>query len=453
MQVDISYLLILLVMLYILYYVCRAAKFPIIAPARLFLIPWIGSVILITSNVIHFDNVFTVDSFFSITLSLVAFVVGAILIKGRFKYRKIRNNNYAFSRSSILILTFFSAIYILLVSQDILTSSILKGGINIDFNGLRQEHWEEHEVASVNLTSILKSIGRSATFILGCSWLILKKSKNNKLLSLLALVGIIMIVFENLIDAGRSLATYLVFCILYLQLLLRYRANSSKRYLPLRTKLRIGIFGLLLVYLLLGVFPFLRNSKTATNLNKWLAFKHDAYITDMVFDVSEKVPGMQGIPNLIYGASYFSLPIVKYTFFIEEGNVHKWYQLGVFNFPVVEKFFGSKGQTKEIRDKIAMISIKKKYNTNPWATSLRDFVIDFGLWGGILLFFFLGVFFQGIFELGIRTSSIEIIVLASLIGLSTVLLAYSSPLRITYTSQTIYFCIFLHIINTIQRKL
>jgi hypothetical protein len=453
MQVDFFPLSLLLIILLLLSFVVKKIGMPIIAPGRLFIIPWLLSTILIISNIIHFDDVFSFRTFISLSFALIAFVVGAILSKSFFHNRKvhIEIEELHIGQLSSFTILFFSIVYIILSGEDTI-SSFINGKIHLNLNELRQDHWEEHENSDVSVLGVIKSIGRSTTLLLAIFYIIIYDSLKYKYVKIIALIALSFLMLETLMEAGRSLIVYSIFCMFYIRILMKFRKNIKRKYISKRQKIIIGLSSVIGIYLLLGVFPFMRNSKISMDLNKWLAFKHEARISDKILSLPDKSKVFSGVPYLVYGSSYFSLPIVKYNFFVEEGEVHKWYRSGGFNFSIVSKLMGTKEALKETRNQIAILSSKEKYNPNPWATALRDFVIDFGLLGGIFLFFAIGIIFQAVFEYAVRTKHIEVIMLIALCALSTMLLPYSSPFRITYTGQTMYFIISLIFLKKITNK-
>ena len=107
---------------------------------------------------------------------------------------------------------------------------------------------------------------------------------------------------------------------------------------------------------------------------------------------ASEINGFGWLSVLFYGTSYFSHPIVKYTFFTENSDLGSWHAGGGYNFPIIGRvvsiFQKHKTGRAFIRDKIAEISTSHGYTPNPWSTGIRDIVIDFGYFGSIIFMFF-----------------------------------------------------------------
>lgn len=444
--------LILLIIVVLTYLGLSAIKVRYFEPIKLFLIPWIIMCTFLTLGFIDYDLLMTNVSFLTIVLTIYAFVLGGLFSKfnrrgnGRIKIQSEIN----ISPVSLNALALGSLIYVIVQIQEII-QFIMSGGLDsITFGELRQAHWEKYWGDKVSWSRVAKSTFRilSIVFAVGVYYFFIISNKKYITLSILVWFALLS---ESMLQGGRFLIVFLIMTSAYFYAVLKnttFVSNRRKSFatnavykniviITVISSLFIGIF---------VVFPLLRNPDVTHDFNKFLQLKHDAKLSNWVEKTSSS-NNHEWISSFSYGTSYLSLPIVKHTFFIKEAKINEWYELGGYNFPLYYKtkslFTGKENEWLAIRKRISDISEAYNYNPNPWATGIRDLLIDFGYVGTFFLILVLGYLSQFIFEQTLIRKDIEWYLLLSFVGSSCIIFAFLSPLLIGVVNNSLIICIML----------
>lgn len=103
--------------------------------------------------------------------------------------------------------------------------------------------------------------------------------------------------------------------------------------------------------------------------------------TDLMVRINEWTGGVAGVVAI--SVSYFSSTLTFFESFMRDSTQCNCSpQYGVYNFPFLDNLIG--GDWFEIRTQIAYFWASRGTGQNPWASSYRDFFIDFGLIGSLI---------------------------------------------------------------------
>ena len=91
-----------------------------------------------------------------------------------------------------------------------------------------------------------------------------------------------------------------------------------------------------------------------------------------------------------------------------------------------------------MREEIKTISIIDGNDSNPWATAFRDFSIDFGVFGAIIVSFFSGVLIRRSYNLFLRKSDTFSLILVSLTSFCSFIIPFYSPFIVLGQSLLIF---------------
>jgi hypothetical protein len=201
---------------------------------------------------------------------------------------------------------------------------------------------------------------------------------------------------------------------------------------------------------MLVVFPAARNPALVDNVDFFLSYLHDAHVAEWVYAASGWSI-FAALPVFAFASSYLSQPIVKYSFFLENGSIDHWYYLGSYNFPVLGKIVAaltdSRSSWAEIRAEIASISTRFGYAENPWATGVRDLVIDFGLLGMVLAMFLFGAVWQWLFERARISAAVEWQIVIGLAMPMAFFFVFFSPFPVGLFSNTLAMAVVLALVR------
>jgi len=415
-------------------------------------------------QLVTYDKVFDQSSFFTLTAGICCFVIGAIFYRMTHMKTALPGHFsavYNFSPNILKILLIGSLLYSAIEIFEVLIFLSSGGFAQRTLGEIRTAHWEAYSVITGrNIGNIPKSIGRSCAMILAMALPIFWFARRRRLALFLSPL-LIPIMFEDLLNAGRTLTVCTIFCMGYVYLIakpekkskpkrtVKFRKMPSPRIMLLSSVLIVGM-----IYYLFVFFPQARNQNLKGNLNTYLAYKHDAKISEWVERASQ-IKCLQFLPMLAYGTSYLSIPIVKYTFFTGDNGVQNWYCLGRYNFHIVMKvvrIITGEDRWKKIRHRIAEYSEKDGYTPNPHATGIRDLVIDFGYLGMMISLLFLGFIFQLLYQKAISRESAEWILLAAVVALHCFMFAFISPLVLGYINHNLLLVAFLIFLKKSSQK-
>lgn len=384
-------------LLAIIWFFLYKLNIPIFFPLVLFFFGW--SILFLFFSLVPLDYYFKAFSL-KVCLLLIAclilFFTGSVLSVFLLDYKNIAVNVYFLNKpfiSTRFIFAFsiFMALLYCLVSfpssyKKIVASSTAENVLT----ELRSQHWEDFSEGKVDLEKRALTFTRPFALLFAVGLCFFRK---NKFLCALSLFCFSAIFVENLTTAGRFLIGIVIFLIGYLffvQYLFERFAPFSCIGLRLLSK-RPAYLLFFLVFLLLGIsllafFPIARNSLLLENPDLFINYMYSATVSNNSYTNFGRA--------MLYGVSYLSDPLAKLTFFIEEGGIEKWSAGGLYCFPHIfeplSKIVGGSSKWLALRLDIALLLDSINTQPNPWATGVRDIVIDFGLYGASIFMFITG---------------------------------------------------------------
>lgn len=449
-----------------LYKFCSLFNARYYEPSKVFLLPWIGCGLLLLLQLVTYDKIFEQSSFLTLTAGICCFVIGAVFYRMTHMRTALPGHIapvYRFSPIILKILLAGALLYAVLEVIEVLKFLSSEGFGQTTLAELRARHVGLSSITiGSRVGNIPKSIGRSCAATLSMALPIFWFSKRRRL-AILTTPLLMLIMFEDLLNGARTLTVFTLFSLGYVYLIAKPekkpRPKSTRRFRKMPSLKVMGFSSVLVIgtiYYLFVYFPQARNRKLSGNLNTYLAYAGDVRISQWVTDASQ-VKHLEWLPMLAYGSEYLSGPITKYTFFTRSDGVQNWYYLGRYNFHIVMKvvrILTGRDHWKTIRRRIAAYSADYGYSPNPWATGVRDLVIDFGYLGMMISLLFLGFIFQLLYHKAISHNSAEWILLTASIALNCFIFAFLSPLLLGSINQQFLLIAFLILLKkSCQRKL
>ncbi len=414
--------------------------FSLLEPANAFLASWFLLMFFFLLNLVVYDRIFVAESFLSLLAAIALFVLGTIAARSPVKHVHDKRIELEFSATSIRCLVSATLLYVAIQGWEVIDFLRLGGFSAVSLVELRVEHIDAYLSGQVTGVGVLKAFARVCATIVAVAAPIFSSKRRFGLLALSGLC-VTMLAAESVLQGGRTLLGYIFLAIIYMYLLIVGR-NDGENMLRRRWK-GLSITAALLVvfvYVMLIYVPAVRNPDLASNVGFFLGRVHNADLSDWVY-ASSSIPGLEGLSIFAYASSYITQPIVKYSFFIENTKIESWYTLGTYNFPFVAKvvavFTGDMNEWSVIRARLAVESTRFGYAGNPWATGIRDLVIDFGYFGMAAVMFLFGYLGQKAFERARASGSAEWVVLAALLGPVYFLFAFFSPFPIGLFANTV----------------
>lgn len=439
----------------------------IIEPGKLMLVGWIPGFALLASGAIMYQQDFSLLAFAVIALSLILFTVGAmigtVMAKSRLSGHPARKEISSPDTPVLSIIGALSLLYIVLAGYDLLTSPL--SFLRVGFSGigeLRQAHWTNAGDADVGIYGFAKSIGRTSVILL-VMMAMLRGRKVNTLLLGLALVGGAMLILEGLSKGGRS---YLGFALLFAAMggALPYFSTAAApngRIVGRLARLPIRWYHLALggvfAFFSFVIFPAMRNANLEGQLLRHLNYRHPSEFGAWVELLSSSI-GAGWLKMFVFGSGYFSHSITKLVYFITESDVPGYGLMGFFN----AKFFVRIASIMDeslfrdwlgIRERLANGLQWMGYTTNPWATLLRDLIIDFGFIGTPIAMFIFGLLSQYGFRRLMATRRAECMALAGVICICTAVSGSFGPFVNNMISYPLFFMGLVLLANETLRSL
>ena len=406
-------------------------------PITLFLWGWLGVFTLLTVNLITYPNILSIKTFLILNTFICAVFFGGLVAGLKRPQRQAASADT--DRSILKLIVIFEVGFFVYGAASIINILSTVQLIFSDLGSLRVNHWLlSSQTGEVDVADVFQSIGRTTGILL----LAIPTSSLgviHKRPQLVKLVVWSFLCLEQLSVGGRGVIFYGSVIWAYSEWI-RIQHNHGSQARDLQRifsgrKRLLGYMGVTAaLYLLLVVFPSARNSDYVDNYDKYLwLFKHDNHISLWVRSASADLPFL---PGLAFSTSYFSLPVVKFTDAIDVYEIENWYYGGGYNFALVSKILQpitGGNNFYRARDQIAENISRQGYSTlNPWGTFARDFIIDFGLFGGIIFAFAFGYGLQRVYIYAVVQGGVLTGVFGAFSGLCAALAIFTSPLNITF---------------------
>lgn len=405
-------------------------------PIKMFLYGWLLVEGAYVAHFVTYRVELHILSVMIVIASKVAFVIGGLAVGWlALPYKKNVSGHLKFDEFDKLVLVFFvalSAIAIILSAQSVLHSGVWLFDSD-RFSGIRNQRWSDFYEGLLEVSPVRAAAGfGSFTLAILLPYFI---RFGNPYLIVISVISCIVVAVDSLMAAGRFSIALLV-----VMIAVGIADRSSKMTLSALLNVRTALVGFVILVYFFIIFPSQRNPNLVNSVQSYLSWLSDAIISPWVLSVSS-IAGFGWIPVFAYSTNYFSGSLDKLNYFLISTDVSTWYELGYYNFPVLSQIavLLDVGENRwlEIRNNIALVMGDAGFASNPWATGIRDFVIDFGLIGCIFAAGILGFVFQYLFNRGRCSQSFcwKAIVLNASIG--SFIFAFISPFQIRFIANGI----------------
>ena len=412
-------------------------RFSFLSPAILFVFPWFVSLFLIGTGIFTYDQPLNHDSFKILVLAIFLFPLGGFThrmmrkptnrkapkIQERFDVSLLEHPLWVWVSTVMVLL--YGGLIILEYSNNIigLVSS------TTELSTIRATHWGS--VGNVTgIYDLLISATRPFCTINLISlplWIYITRKRR---FVFIAALSLLFLSIETIGEGGRGLLVFSILTLFYSFLFVYFKGRLTLHGKIKRKTLRIalkGVFvGVLALYVLMIWFPYARNPNLYDNYEYFFTRRARVHFSELSYNMIEIFGEKNTIP-FFTGLSYFTNPIPSLTLFYEYSDFESWYTGGAYNFPFFSKV-SNVIQRKNyswniIKANLSAIPDSMGYASNPWATGVRDLLVDFGEVGTIIFLFLFGFFSDLLFVSTRRRPSAVKIILLSLV--SELLLAFA----------------------------
>lgn len=240
---------------------------------------------------------------------------------------------------------------------------------------MRQAHWARGGESVSLFSQVVRVFSYAATaYVLLIPLFLRSSAKGMKTHLVLAGLAFIMLIDQSFRDGGRAVVVYAM---------IGMAAIYFALYRPSKKQVLAGwMAGIAIIYALTVPFYLARNSNFGRAPAVYVEYNcHGGRMVD------EVARGSLELKAFALGTCYVVEPVHVLDDFLSDNEGFWDYRYGVYNLSTIfpEEF-------TNIRDEIAIYFKRKGYGQNPWATSMRDFWIDFG-WFAFLAYLPLGLFF------------------------------------------------------------
>ena len=443
--------------LVVLYVVSNYLHVRTTEPMKVFIIPWIIMLTLIASGLVWYDKIFNITTFFATILSVLAFYSGALLKRCTYKASLNTRSKIeikTFSNFNLAVIILGTILYFIFVLIDLKAIFTGIGLSDISLQLFYKKHWAQYHDAEKDVFVVIKNISEVCALLVGMSLSVFHKNKNNKIFIFISLIAWFSIISSAMLEGTRFMIAVLFVSSAYIYVLVnntnsnivdgsaqvKSSSNKGMKKIYFRASVIFVIISLFIIY------PAVRKPELAENVNQSLNRHHNSELGGWVSDVSN-IKGLGWLPVFAFGTSYLSHPIVKYTFFTNVSDIEDWYMWGAYNFPIYSRvksiFKDDVSGRKDARQKIAEISKEYGYTTNPWATGIRDLVIDFGYIGTIIFLFLFGYFSQYVYQKSLLKRESEWLLINTITIVSCAIFAFLSPFGLGIIINSLLFSVLL----------
>lgn len=383
-----------------------------VEPAMAFLYAWLVPAPMVLSQIVIYHTFFTPDTFVIAIVFNSAFLLGCAVFRDPALLS-------GWSTLGQIVEDPPGYIYLLLVGMTVIYSAIVLTGFfqllshGFNLQEIRQERWADLYAgkSQQSLFGILKAACRAPAIffsILTPIWI----KKGRILPIVLAGLTFFALLSESLQEGGRAMAVYIIVLMFYATLVHREYFTGSKLNLNSPLFVAIILVGVVtfatFVYLVFVAFPLARGTDILYYLKTGLEAQNRAHMADWVATYYAN-PSTRWVVALALSSTYFTVPINKLSLYYNIAHVQDWYLLGAFNFPQLARVLqiGTHhvDPWAEAMVRLSHIGAEGKYAQAPWSTYIRDFMMDFGIYGGAVFSFVVGGAYQMLFQHGVRMKS------------------------------------------------
>jgi hypothetical protein len=387
---------------------------------------WLLPVTFMYIGFIKYDDIESKTSFI-LCIYFLLFLTGSMFTKYKL---------FLLDVSKFKIGGLFKASVILLFAVTIIQCLFIimpKLGAGINLTSIRDVHWKigsfSQGAAHININENLLRFTSVFTVVYACPLLLYFKKKQIGL-AIMATVSLIVLVIKDVvIHAGRFELVIIVLMIIVSNKLLGNIVNIRlKIYYYLKSiKAIIAIIILLIVgYYVSIVFIWERSQWVEKRGIDYILARAGSGEVSKIGSGAKEILGVRG-GYLIFSSSYFTKPITTLDYFITTGIAESFNGKGTYIFRNLFTPFGN-NNFYEIRNHISLSRRAQNLSENPWATSYRDYIIDFGLIGGGLFAMFSGFISKLGYLFIYKSNRIEAITLSTLCVINVIFIPYCNIL-------------------------
>ena len=404
---------------------------PPFSPVRMFLYGWLLVYFFAALGMVIYDLPLSAVTWGMLALTQTLFVLGAFLGNGALTHlcaqppKLVRGQ---LDRASLLLLVLLALAAMLMIARDVLfgAGNFLLDDFAAGLGEIRNRNWDDFFSGEVGV-SPLRSLFVASTLILAAmlpyAW-----RKHNIFLISVGFMSALLLIVDSLLAAGRFNIG-----ILFLTLIVSASGAHGHAGLLRSLGVRKMTIGVVLGFYFFVIFPVQRNPYLADAVETSLQRGGDAYLSTWVVNASA-APGLSWVSVLAYSTSYFSGAIDKLNYFLTKTDIADWYGLGLYNFVLASQIYGLVSDEvspwHSMRLRIADIMYREGWGLNPWATGVRDLVIDFGLVGSLAVVCLLGYLSQKLYRESFVNNGYVLKVAASLVSVGAFVFAFIGPFQI-----------------------
>lgn len=424
------------------------------APGPLFAIGWAIPYLILSTNIVTYDIEIVWTTHLYIILFVLSFLCGSWLATPHSNLSITIDKGMLFSESRCMWICLISlaSIELVLNITDMLSAQG-RGALALDTSTITSTKnlaWAAYFDGDIKSNAI-RAVPVAAQQIIAIGTPYFFLHKRYALLSF-GIVSIAMTLFSSILVGGRFNAVFVGLAI-YLGIILISDSALTKLQKRIVKILKWSplVVSVPLLLAIFFYFPILRNPFILENPDKFLIGA--GYFSDWLNSVVT-VMKMPELYILAISSTYFSYTVIACQISIEFGHVQDWYSLGLYNVGIISQVMGALGLGNpfhELRIQIAWFMDSLGLPKNPWATSARDFLIDFGYIGSVLIIFPIGYAITKLFYK--LSNKLEAYITRSIILMMVSIFGILSPFPQRIVSSCLLLLLFLYLLDKVCRTL
>ncbi|MGY4867401.1 O-antigen polymerase [Mycolicibacterium elephantis] len=401
----------------------------VFAPSRMFLLGWLVVFVSKASGVIVYQESMHIITFALLLGSITAFMLGVrlanrkLLTDGRTRLVSRSGSDQIFL-AVMAIISIAGIVPLLRNIANGTVSRLLTDASTLSF--VRIEQWDSF-YSGESALSVLDSLGMAGCITLAALLPHFIKQRR-PLWSCFSVVCAVAVIVDSLLSAGRFSIGVLVLLLIIGSALARGTRGRQRLFTVPRIAAAVAV-----AYYFFIIFPVQRNPALPTAVETHLGWAANSYLPDWVKEIAAQ-DGFSSFSVFAYSTGYFSRALDKLNYFLVHTDVSNWYLLGQYNFPQLSRLFASVSASEsgwyEARMDIANLMYEQGWSPNPWATGVRDLVVDFGLLGAVLCAFIFGYVAQRVYISALPKADYMFNVAGAYVSASAFIFAFVGPSQI-----------------------
>ena len=417
----------------------------VLDPTNGFVLSWVLLLTIIIVVPVNYENSIEPLTLAYIVVCVLCFYFGTKLIKVTKRVVYIERQ---VSSISIIIIAIFSLSYLCLIIYDALQNNMMAMIISGELSSLREAHWASLEEEK-NIIDYMKSITLPFSMIAS----LLLVLKRNSILQLLGLFSIFSILITGLVLGGRALIVFTI-----IMIAVAFVLSSPPKAIIKSKIIKIILLSVLFVILFYVTFiwwPVARNQDLINSYDTYLYLNTSAHISAGGEEMAS-ILGKEIVYPFVFSMTYFTSSPFIFDIYFTESDISSWYKLGSYHFPFLGGVINSGDNTYswlEIRENIGDVTGSLGLNRNFWATGIRDYIIDFGVFLTPFFMFVFGFLSKLLYKHALTKSNFIYLALYANIALLWIFFPYMSLLIVGPIRNMLFVLLALLLIENICREL